>query len=139
MYLCVGSTNFLLWGLLVGPSYFYIGVCFEVCEVSRPAPRAVLGDLASFVLVYYVTCICMVVIVRCVRSTDLHLLLCRWSLMLFNLYVVVCAGSADLLRGCVGGSLAHHLIIVFVVMCVRSTNVHLSLRRWASHASFYLL
>ena len=57
----------------------------------------------------------------------------------FNLFAVVCAGSADLLGGCVGGSLAHNLIIVFVVMCVRSTDVHLILRRWASHASFYLL
>ena len=117
MYLCVGSTNFLLWGVLVGPSYFYIGVCFEVCEASRHAPRAVSGDLASFMLVYVVTCICMVVIVRCVRSTDLHLLLCRWSLML-SIHMLWCVRVLPIGSGAVSVDLSRIISLLYLLWCV---------------------
>ena len=70
------------------------------------------------------------------RSADLLLGCVGGSLSLsvaLSYFVVVCVGSADLLMGYVGGSLTHLSYFVFDVCGVYRPAP--GLRRWASHAS----
>ena len=105
---CVRSTD-LLMGCVGGSLTHRLIHCIwcDVCEVYRPAPG----------------------LCRRASHASSRMLWCVWGLPTYSWaaslglsrIILFCCGvcgvSADLLMGCVGGSLKHHLISFIVLMC----------------------
>ena len=127
----------------MGPPTSSFGVCWWVPHTFIPVLMcAKLVDLllelcrgSRIICVGIITCICMVVIMRCVRSTDLHLLhlICLW-----------CVRGLPICSWAVLVDLSRIISLLYGIWCAvcevyRRASVFTSVGLDTSHASSYLL